>query len=130
MKIVVVGIGYVGLANATLFAHNHEVKILDINEEKIKMVNNRVCPFVDSGITDVFNNKTINLKAEKLCNGVYKTADIIFIATPTNYDDKLNYFDTSSVESTIEQIYKETGFNLQKFNHACAIYLLILYKGN
>lgn len=107
MKIVVVGIGYVGLANATLFAHNHEVKILDINEEKIKMVNNRVCPFVDSGITDVFNNKTINLKAEKLCDGVYKNADIVFIATPTNYDDKLNYFDTSSVESTIKQIYKE-----------------------
>lgn len=109
MKIIVVGIGYVGLANAVLFSYNHDVLILDINKDKVDAVNNRKCPFKDELITNALINDPLHLKAALVKEGIFKDADIIFIATPTNYDDEMNYFDTSSVTSTIEQIVKENA---------------------
>lgn len=109
MKIIVVGIGYVGLANAVLFSYNHDVLILDINKDKVDAVNNRKCPFKDELITNALINDPLHLKAALVKEGIFKDADMIFIATPTNYDDEMNYFDTSSVTSTIEQIVKENA---------------------
>lgn len=107
MKIVVVGIGYVGLSNAVLFSLKHDVTILDISKEKVDLVNQRKCPFKDDKIDEFFQTKNLKLKAKIVDLGDFKDADFVFIATPTNYDDELNYFDVSSVESTIKKIIDE-----------------------
>jgi UDPglucose 6-dehydrogenase len=106
MKIAVAGTGYVGLSIATLLSQHHEVVALDIMEEKVKMINNRVSPIVDHEITDFFNNKTLNLKATLNKEEAYLNADYVVIATPTNYDLEYNFFDTSTVENVIEDVLK------------------------
>lgn len=104
MKISVAGAGYVGLSNAVLLSQKHEVKLVDIIQEKVDMVNNRRSPIVDKEIEEYFATKELNLVATTDPNEGYKDAELVIIATPTDYDEKLNYFDTSSVEAVIELV--------------------------
>lgn len=106
MKIAIAGIGYVGLSMATLLSQNNDVIALDIVEEKVKMINNRISPIQDQEIEDYFKNKKLNLKATLDKNEAFENADYIIISTPTNYDEKLNYFDTSTVENVIKSVLK------------------------
>ncbi|MBQ1550607.1 MAG: nucleotide sugar dehydrogenase [Bacilli bacterium] len=101
MKIAVAGTGYVGLSLATLLSQNNEVVALDVIKEKVDMINNRISPIKDEYIEDYFTNKKLNLKATLDYEEAFKGAKYIIISTPTNYDEKLNYFDTSSVEDII-----------------------------
>lgn len=100
-KIVVVGIGYVGLSNAILLAQNNEVYAVDIVEEKIAMINEKKSPIVDKEIQEYLVEKQLNLVAVSNGEEFYQDADFVIISTPTNYDEDKNYFDTSSVESVI-----------------------------
>ena len=106
MKIAVAGTGYVGLSIATLLAQHHEVVALDIIEEKVDMINNHISPIQDKEIEDFLKNKNLNLKATLDKEVAFKNADFVIISTPTNYDEKKNYFDTTSVEETIESVMK------------------------
>lgn len=106
MKIAVAGTGYVGLSIATLLAQHHEVVALDIIKEKVDMINNHISPIQDKEIEEFFKNRNLNLKATLDKEVAFKNADFVVISTPTNYDEKKNYFDTSSVEETIESVMK------------------------
>ncbi len=103
MKIVVVGTGYVGLSNAILLAQYNEVIAIDVIKEKVEMINNKISPIVDTEISDFLKNKKLNLKATTDKKD-YKDANYVIIATPTNYDPNLNYFDTTSVDKVIEDV--------------------------
>ena len=104
MKIAVAGTGYVGLSNAILLAQHNEVYAVDIVKEKVDLINNKKSPIVDKEISEYLETKELNLTATTDGNGVYQKADYIIICTPTNYDSKMNFFDTSMVESVIEQV--------------------------
>lgn len=104
MKIAVAGTGYVGLSLATLLSQNNEVYALDIIKEKVDMINNHISPIKDNEIEDFLKNKKLDLKATIDYKEAFKDAKYIIISTPTNYDIEKNYFDTSSVEDTIEKI--------------------------
>jgi len=104
MKITVVGCGYVGLSISTLLARNHNVISLDIVEDKVELINRRISPINDEFIVDYFKNHKLNLLATTNKEVAYRDADFVVIATPTNYDPDKNYFDTSSVESVIEDV--------------------------
>jgi UDPglucose 6-dehydrogenase len=104
MKFAVIGAGYVGLSLATLLSQFHEVVLFDIIEDKINMVNKRVSPIKDEDISEFFVDKKLNLRGTASLYDAVEGADFIIIATPTNYDEKKNYFDTSSVEEVISQI--------------------------
>ncbi len=106
MKITVVGTGYVGLSNSILLAQNNQVSAVDIIPEKAEMINNRKSPIIDKEIEEYLAEKELDLKATTDIEGACRDADFVIISTPTNYDEKLNYFDTSSVESTIETVLK------------------------
>ena len=103
-KIIVVGIGYVGLSNAVLLAQNNDVIACDIVDEKIEKINKRISPIKDEYIINFFNNTKLNLKACLIYETDFTMADFIIIATPTNYNEERKYFDTESIESTIEKI--------------------------
>lgn len=104
MKIAVAGTGYVGLSLATLLSQNNEVVALDIIEEKINKINNRISPIRDEMIEKYFSEKKLNLSATLDYKEAFKDAKFIIISTPTNYDDKNNKFDTSSVEDIIKKV--------------------------
>lgn len=106
MKIAVAGIGYVGLSNAILLAQHNEVVAVDVFQEKADMINNRISPIVDKEIQEYLKEKKLNLTATTNGADAYKDAQYIVIATPTNYDTELNYFDTSSIEAVIELVLK------------------------
>ena len=103
-KICVVGTGYVGLSNAVLFARQHKVTSLDIDENRIALINQKISPIADDYIEQAFEEDNLNLKATLDQVQAYEQADYIIIATPTNYDSETNCFDTSSIESVIAEI--------------------------
>ena len=104
MKIAVAGTGYVGMSMATLISQRHSVVAVDIVPEKVDMVNRRVSPIQDEYIEQYFAEKELDLVATLDAESAYKDADFVVIATPTNYDPKRNFFDTSAVEKVIESV--------------------------
>lgn len=104
MKIAVAGTGYVGLSMAILLAQHNQVTAVDIIPEKVEMLNAKKSPIVDKEIEEYLATKSLNFKATTDGISAYKDAEFVIISTPTNYDPAKNYFDTSSVESVIEQV--------------------------
>ncbi|NMB37283.1 MAG: nucleotide sugar dehydrogenase [Bacteroidales bacterium] len=133
MKIAVAGTGYVGLSIATLLSQRHTVVAVDIIPEKVEMINRRQSPIQDEYIENYFAKKELDLTATLDAETAYSDADFVVIAAPTNYDPKLNFFDTSAVETVIKTVIKcnpdamiiirstvPVGFTVhvrQKFNH-------------
>lgn len=106
MKITVAGTGYVGLSIATLLAQHNEVTAVDIVQERVDMVNNKISPIQDDYIEEYLKNKELNLRATIDAETGYKDADFVVIAAPTNYDSVKNFFDTSAVEDVIDKVMK------------------------
>lgn len=104
MKIAIAGTGYVGLSNAILLAQHHEVYAVDLIEEKVDLINRGKSPLVDPEIEDYLANASLKLTATTDGEAAYRDAEYVIISTPTNYDEKKNYFDTSSVEAVIELV--------------------------
>lgn len=104
MKIAVIGTGYVGLSNAILLAQHHAVTAVDIVADKVDKINRRVSPIVDKEIEDYLANKELNLQATTDLEKGVEGAEFVFVATPTDYDTKNNYFNTSSVDTVISQV--------------------------
>ena len=107
LKIAVVGTGYVGLSISILLAQHNEVFAVDISPEKVEMINQGKSPIVDKEIQEYLAKGGLHLKATTNASEAYAGADFVIVSTPTNYDEKKNYFDTSSVESVIRQAREE-----------------------
>ena len=103
-NITVVGIGYVGLSNAVLLAQNNAVKAVDVSEDRVAAVNARRCPIIDPELEVFLATRPLNLNATTDLVEALAEADIVFIATPTDYDPKTNFFDTSSVEAVVREV--------------------------
>ena len=106
MKIAVAGTGYVGLSLAVLLAQHNEVIAVDVIKEKVDKINNRISPIQDDYIEKYLKEKELNLVATLDGENAYKEAEMVIIAAPTNYDSKLNFFDTKYVEQVIELVLK------------------------
>ena len=104
MKIVVVGLGYVGLSNAVLLAQHNEVIGVDVSQERVDALNARKSPIIDAELSDYLANRDLNLSASSDLEASAVSADYVIVSTPTNYDERTNFFDTSSVEAVISQI--------------------------
>lgn len=102
MNITVAGAGYVGLSNAVLLAQHNRVQVVDIVQDRVEQINSKRSPIVDKEIEEFFSRKELDLRATTDAVRAYAEADFVIIATPTNYDPKKNYFDTSSVEAVIK----------------------------
>jgi UDPglucose 6-dehydrogenase len=103
MKIVVVGLGYVGMSNAVVLAQHNEVVAVDLDEERVKLVERRLSPIEDAELEDYLAHRELDLRATTDAVSAYPGADYVIVATPTNYDETTNYFDTSSVEAVTRQ---------------------------
>lgn len=106
MKIAVIGIGYVGLSNAIVLAQKNEVVLVDIVEEKVNLINSRQSPITEPLIEEYLKHHNLNLSATLNLQSACEGADFVLIATPTDYNDQTNSFDTSSVEDVIEKVSK------------------------
>ena len=106
MTIAVAGTGYVGLSNSILLSQHNKVYAVDIVQEKVDLINSKKSPIVDKEISEYLAEKTLNLEATTDSEKAYKNADFVIISTPTNYDEKKNFFDTSSVEAVIDLVQK------------------------
>ena len=104
MKIAVAGLGYVGLSNAVLLARRHEVVAVDISAARVEMVRSGRSPIADADIEAWLADGKLRLSATTDAAAAYSDADFVIVATPTNYDTKSNYFDTSSVEAVIARV--------------------------
>ena len=104
MKIAVIGIGYVGLSNAIVLAQKNEVVLVDIVEEKVNLINSRQSPITEPLIEEYLKHHNLNLSATLNLQSACEVADFVLIATPTDYNDQTNSFDTSSVEDIIEKV--------------------------
>ena len=104
MKIAIAGTGYVGLSNAILLSQHNEVVAVDIIQEKVDMINNKISPIVDTEIEDYLANKKLNLVATTDAFKAYSDADFVIISTPTDYDPDRNYFNTRTVEAVIANV--------------------------
>ena len=106
MKIAVIGTGYVGLSNAVLLSQHNEVVALDLLKDKVDCINNRKSPIIDEEIEIYLSQNSLNLQATLSKEVAYKNANYVIIATPTDYDPKLNFFNTSTVDSVINDVAK------------------------
>ena len=104
MKIVVVGLGYVGLSNAVLLAQHNQVIGVDICQERVDALNARKSPIIDAELSEYLGDKNLHLSASTDLKAAVIDADYVIVSTPTNYDEKTNFFDTSSVEAVIGQV--------------------------
>ena len=104
MRIAVSGAGYVGLSSAMLLSQNHEVIITDIKPERIEMLNNGISPIEDPQIEAFLRKDELNFRATQDIEDAYKKANFVIVATPTNYDESSNYFNTSTVEDVIRDV--------------------------
>lgn len=104
MKIAVVGLGYVGLANAVLFSQNHEVVAVDISARRVDLVNHRKSPIEDELVESFLADRELDIRATTDISSAIQDADYIIVATPTNYDAQSNSFDTSSVENVVGRV--------------------------
>ena len=114
MKIIVVGLGYVGLSNAVLLAQHNEVIGVDISQERVDALNARKAPIIDAELTEYLAEKDLNLTASADLKASVQGADYVIVSTPTNYDEKTNFFDTSSVEAVISEV-------IESENNACIV---------
>jgi len=103
-KVAVVGTGYVGLSNAVLLAQHNEVVALDIDEHRVRMVNDRVSPIVDAELQDYLANRPLNLRATTTPEDAYAGAEFVVVATPTDYDPETNAFNTRSVDQVVAEV--------------------------
>ncbi|WP_413111985.1 nucleotide sugar dehydrogenase [Thaumasiovibrio sp. DFM-14] len=104
MKIAVAGTGYVGLSNAILLAQHHDVIAVDVVEEKVRQINDRVSPIIDADIEEYLQRGALTLTATLDAKAAYEAAELVIIATPTDYDPVTNFFNTDSVESVIKEV--------------------------
>lgn len=104
MNIVIAGTGYVGLSNAVVLAQHHHVTAVDLSSQKVDFINRGISPIIDPEISDFLANKKLDLNATTNGDEAYASADVVIIATPTNYDENSNFFDTSTVESVLDQV--------------------------
>ena len=108
-NIVVVGLGYVGLSNAVLLAQHNNVLAIDLDEKRLKLIEQKKSPIHDDLISDYLATKSLSINTESAENVSYSDADYVIISTPTNYDETTNYFDTKSVESVISNILRDSN---------------------
>lgn len=104
MKIAVAGLGYVGLSNAVLLAQNNDVVAVDISADRVRLVNDRKSPIVDAELEEFLATRDLSLSATTKAIEAYRDAEFVIIATPTNYDPKTNYFDTTSIETVVNKV--------------------------
>jgi len=106
MNIVIVGNGYVGMSNAVLLAQHHQVIAVDVVQRTVDMINQRQSPIEDAELEYYLANRSLHLSATLDAVGAYANAELVIIATPTDYDPETNYFNTKTVESVIEAVIK------------------------
>ncbi len=104
MKIAIAGTGYVGLSNAVILAQHHDVVAVDIDPHKVALLNDRISPIVDEELQDYLSTRELSLTATLDTEAAYIDAEFVVVATPTNYDEVANFFDTSSVESVVSTV--------------------------